>query len=126
MLVDNHLSTWARTWAAVGAVECAAIATSVFYRPSPVIRFLPGNDPIWAVGFFAIGAAFLAIAALVRAPRRFGMVCFGVAATAHAMYGVGALGYAITERMSWVLATAMLSLATLNALAAWKIAGPKH
>lgn len=126
MLVNNRLSTWARTWAGVGAAECAAVAASVYFRPSPVIGFLPGNDPIWTVVFFAIGAGFLAIAAAVRASRRYGMFCFAVAATAHAMYGVGALGYSITEHMSWVLASCMFALSALNGLAAFKIAGPKH
>ena len=126
MLVDNHLSRWARTWAAVGAVECAAIASSVYFRPSPVIGFLPGNDPLWAVAFFAIGAGFLGLAALVRAPRRFGIFTFCIAGTAHLTYGVGALGYAVTQDQSWVLASAMFGLAALNFMAAWKIAGPRH
>ena len=126
MLVDNHLSTWARTWAATGALECMSIALSIYFRPSPVVGFLPGTDPIWAVAFFAIGGGFLSLAALVRATRRFGIFCFLIAATAHATYAVGAIGYAITEHMSWVLASAMLCLAALNTLAAWKIAGARH
>lgn len=123
MLVSGHLSAWARTWAAIGAVECGSIAASVYFRPSPVIIYLPGNDPTWAVAFFAIGSGLLFLTAIVRAPRRFGIFCFLGAATAHAMYGVGALGYAIVNTSSWVLTSCMFALAGLNVLAAYKLAG---
>lgn len=126
MLVSGHLSAWARTWAAVGALECSAVSSSVYFRPSPVVRFLPFNDPIWAVGFFALGAGFLGLAAIANTRRRFGIFCFSLAGTAHATYGVGALGYSVAENMSWVLASAMFGLAGLNFLAAWKIAGVRH
>lgn len=126
MLVGNYLSTWARLWAAIGAIECASAASSIYFRPTPVIKFLPGNDPIWAVAFFAIGAGFLGLTAVARATRRFGIFTFCIAGTAHLMYGVGALGFSIAEHMSWVLASAMFGLAALDFLAAWKIAGARH
>lgn len=126
MLVDNHLSTWARLWAAVGAVECVSVSCSILIRPTPIINFLPGNDPIWAVAFFALGGGFLGLAALANTRRRFGIFCFSLAGTAHATYGIGALGYSIVAHSSWVLTSCMFGLAALNIMAAWKIAGPRH
>lgn len=126
MLVSGHLSTWARLWAAVGAIECGSVATSIYFRPTPIIQFLPGTDPIWAVAFFALGGGFLGLATLFRARRRFGIFSFSLAGTAHATYGVGALGYSVFEHTSWVLTSTMFGLAALNFLAAWKIAGVRH
>jgi hypothetical protein len=126
VLVGGHLSPWGRSWAAVEAIECISAAASVYLRPTPIINFLPGSDPTWAGAFFAIGGGFLGLAALVKAPRRFGIFCFLLAATIHAMYAIGALTYSIISHTSWVLTSTMFALAALNVLAAWKIAGAGH
>lgn len=126
VLVGDHLSTWARVWAALGATECVAVASSILIRPSPVVGYLPGAFPLYAAMFFVVGAVMFAGAATAWPRRRFGMFVFGIAATVHAVYAIGALGYSLSSNMSWVLATAMFTLAALNTLAAVKIAGPHH
>lgn len=126
VLVGNHLSTWARAWSAFMALECASNAASIWLRPSPIIGYLPGDRPFWSSVFFGVGAVLLGLAAALHARRRFGMFCFGMTATIHAVYAVGALGYSITAHMSWVVFNTMAALALLNGLAAVKVAGPRH
>jgi len=113
--------TAARLKAVAGAVECVAVAASLYFRPPvPAIDFLPGTSVVWAV-VFLLGAAGLAYAGTTGYPRAI-LACLATGSTLHACLCFSLAGTAIAAGVGWIAAGMAGLLAFCYAVEAARVA----